>query len=224
MAGDPQKPKDPADLLGSRSTATSEPGLNPAAPSLGTVTRLMFLAGADDALVTRFLSLMVNESAGAARQPPIVELGPALQQAAHSAGVHVAQELVRQIGVQPSAPTSISLAQSQHPAPAAQAPVQMRAPDALAPKVYKPYAISVSGRRTSVTLPLDLIESAHRLLGEKQTKTLVSQFHAATPVARGGARANRSEHVREQLQQAISMAAQHEQLSQMTSASSCAMH
>lgn len=184
------------------------------------------MAGADDAMVTRFLHLMVNESAGAARQPPIVELGPALQQAAHSAGVHVAQELIKQFGqAQVSQQPSASLAPQPQPlVPAPKTSPSAVIQDVNVAQAYKPYAISVSGRRTSVTLPLDLIEAAHRLLGEKETKALVSQLHAATPVARGGARANRSEHVREQLQRTINMAAQREHLSQMQSSSAGAMH
>ena len=204
----------------------------------------MFLAGADDAFVSRFLALYVNESASGVRQPPVIELGPALQQAAHSAGVEVARELVRQFeSASSSTPSPVPVAAvPMKPASRVAAgqlqptlgtgPSDLGASGAsgasggsVAPEytfkgsgLLKPYAITVSGHRTSVTLPVDLIEIAHRLLGEKGTREFVAQNHALAPVVRTKGkkpRANFSGYVRTRLEQEVSAVLQRQHLAQL---------
>lgn len=189
----------------------------PVAPTLGLVLRALFQAGASDEVITRFVPLYQNLTGGQP-QPLAVDLGPVITQAAHSAGVAVAQGLLSQMGAPAaSAERSVPLPVSRRQT--APAKITAAREDVLRENLSvdalvhgQIYRFNIAGRRTSVSLPPDLLESAKAVFGEAGLKETVKTLYGQVPLRN----ANRSAFVRDRLREQmtkvmVSAVAPHEQ-------------
>lgn len=184
---------------------TSQGAGSSSSMSIGAVLRLMFLSGASDDVVTRFVALHHNAMA-ANPLPPIVELGPALAQAAQSAGVEVARGLLSQFNAVKSAQPSGALhhanVEASKSTTKASTPKSQRKDDI--------YRFSVAAGRTSVSLPPDLLAAARQAFGEPALTKMVQKLYGQAVVTKktgpstGSVRkVNRSAFVRDALAQEL---------------------
>lgn len=147
---------------------------------------MLFQSGASDDVVTRFVALHAN-AMSANPLPPLIEFGPALQQAAQSAGVEVARELLGQI-------EQVKQATRAHAKPPVKGKVYREdkenqgGPATAARHARKTqvegdsrgkeiYRLDVASGRTSVSLPVDLLAAARAAFGEPDLTKLVQQLY-----------------------------------------------
>lgn len=144
---------------------------------------MLFQSGASDDVVTRFVALHAN-AMSANPLPPLIEFGPALQQAAQSAGVEVARELLGQIEqvkqatrarAKPPGKGQVYQENEGRPATAARRARKTQvAGDSGGKEIYR---LDVASGRTSVSLPVDLLVAARAAFGEPDLTKLVQQLY-----------------------------------------------
>jgi hypothetical protein len=159
---------------------------SPEALSLGAVIRLLNLAGASDSVLENFVRLYMNEAHGS-KQPPILELGQAITEAANIAATHAARGALEALGlVVPGGSVTRSPSRPKSP------PAGDRA---------CPYRIRINGRDTSVSLPSSLLGAGLSAFGKHGLYDLVVSLADKAPPDQP-----RSAHVQQGLRSALDRA------------------